>query len=155
MKLKISLQVLLGHHLQCAMFYQRRHNNKTPAQRFALPALGRGRRSRPTGKMIRRKKLLEIFARIPSVRCTLCWQELGLKDMPPKNQNHALNWLDFTHTTIFYKPDFVLENETDLPKRQSRELAETFAKNWLCKTWFMPEKINLAKKLETNLPNLR
>ena len=29
-------------------------------QRFALPALGRGRRSRPTGKMLRRRKMLGI-----------------------------------------------------------------------------------------------
>ena len=33
------------------------------AQRYALPALGRGRRSRPTGKMLRRRKLLEMCAR--------------------------------------------------------------------------------------------
>jgi len=36
------------------------------AQRFALPALGRGRRSRPTGKMLRRGKLLEICAESPA-----------------------------------------------------------------------------------------
>ncbi len=36
------------------------------AQRFALPALGRGRRSRPIGKMIRRVKLLEIAAESPA-----------------------------------------------------------------------------------------
>ena len=44
------------------------------AQRFALPALGRGRRSRPARKMLRRVKLLEICARrkaaVPSVGCT-------------------------------------------------------------------------------------
>jgi len=33
------------------------------AQRFALPALGRGRRSRPARKMTRRVKLLEMCAR--------------------------------------------------------------------------------------------
>jgi hypothetical protein len=38
----------------------------TASQRFALPALGRGRRSRPTGKMIRRRKLLEIAAESPA-----------------------------------------------------------------------------------------
>ena len=36
------------------------------AQRFALPALGRGRRSRPTRKKIRRRKLLEIAAESPA-----------------------------------------------------------------------------------------
>ncbi len=36
------------------------------AQRFALPALGWGRRSRPTGKMLKRRKLLEICAESPA-----------------------------------------------------------------------------------------
>ena len=40
--------------------------NRLDAQRFALPALGRGRRSRPTGKMIRRRKLPEIAAESPA-----------------------------------------------------------------------------------------
>jgi hypothetical protein len=35
-------------------------------QRFALPALGRGRRSRPTRKRLRRRKLLEIAAESPA-----------------------------------------------------------------------------------------
>ncbi len=35
-------------------------------QRFALPALGRGRRSRPARKMLRRRKLLEIAAESPA-----------------------------------------------------------------------------------------
>jgi len=50
------------------------------AQRFALPALGRGRRSRPTRKMIRRRKLLEIAAESPAsgarfVRCVRVEQD--------------------------------------------------------------------------------
>ena len=36
------------------------------AQRFALPALGWGRRSRPARKMLRRVKLLEICAESPA-----------------------------------------------------------------------------------------
>jgi hypothetical protein len=36
------------------------------SQRFALPALGRGRRSRPARKMIRRVKLLEMCAESPA-----------------------------------------------------------------------------------------
>jgi hypothetical protein len=36
------------------------------AQRIALPVLGRGRRSRPTGKMLRRVKLLEICEESPA-----------------------------------------------------------------------------------------
>jgi len=41
-------------------------NNYAASQRFALPALGRGRRSRPTGKMLRRVKLLGIVAESPA-----------------------------------------------------------------------------------------
>ena len=52
----------------------------------------------------------------------------GKQDTPPKNQNPDFQWLDFTRATIFYKPDFVLENTTNLPKRQSRGLAKTYAK---------------------------
>ena len=63
-------------------------------------------------------------------------------------------WLDFTRTLIFYKPDFVLENTTDLPNRQSRELAKTFAEYWLCEKFTLPEKINLAEKPEPNKPIL-
>ena len=46
----------------------------TCAQRFALPALGRGQRSRPTRKMLRREKLLArsgAHAKRPSVRCIM------------------------------------------------------------------------------------
>ena len=66
----------------------------------------------------------------------------------------CLNWLDFTRATIFYKPDFAMGTETELKERQSRELAQTFAKNWLCQKVTLPEKMNLAKKPEPNLPKL-
>ena len=39
---------------------------RASAQRFALPALGRGRRSRPTRKMIRRRKMLGMCAESPA-----------------------------------------------------------------------------------------
>ena len=48
------------------------------AQRFALPALGRGRRSRPARKMIRRRKLPEIAADSPASGARFvgrCWVE--------------------------------------------------------------------------------
>ena len=38
----------------------------TSAQRFALSALGRAAERRPTGKMLRRRKLLEIAAESPA-----------------------------------------------------------------------------------------
>jgi hypothetical protein len=47
-----------------------------------------------------------------------------------------------------------LENEIDLPKRQNRGLAETYAKNRLCEKITLPEKMYLAKKTEQNLPKL-
>ena len=63
----------------------------------------------------------------------------------------CLNWLDFTRATIFYKPDFAMGTETELKERQSRELAQTFAKNWLYEKATLPEKINLTKKARTKL----
>jgi hypothetical protein len=65
----------------------------TTAQRFALPALGWGRRSRPTGKMKRRRKLLEICAESPASGARFvrqpaclpeCWRE---KDTTVKQAN--------------------------------------------------------------------
>ena len=38
----------------------------TASQRFALPALGRAAERRPTGKMLRRRKMLEICADSPA-----------------------------------------------------------------------------------------
>ena len=40
--------------------------NSSAAERFALPALGRAAERRPTGKMPRRRKLLEIYAESPA-----------------------------------------------------------------------------------------
>ena len=58
------------------------------AQRYALPALGRGRRSRPTGKMLRRRKLLEIAARPPG---------------SPRRQGHAgLGSISLIRLTVDY-----------------------------------------------------
>ena len=78
----------------------------------------------------------------------------GKQDTPPKKQNPAFRWLDFTRAIIFYKPNFAIENGHDLKKRQSRELAETFAKNWLCEKATLPEQIDLTKKPEPNLLKL-
>ena len=47
-----------------------------------------------------------------------------------------------------------METKPDLPKRQSRELAETFAKNWLYEKWTLLEKMSLARKPKPNLPKL-
>ena len=71
--------------------------------------------------------------------------------MPPKNQNHAFNWLDFTRDIIFYKPDFAIEDEQELKERKSRELAETFAKNWLYEKPTLPEKNEPGEKTWTKL----
>jgi len=49
-------------------------------QRFALPALGRGRRSRPTRKMIRRVKLLEMCAESPASGARFVGWRLGLEN---------------------------------------------------------------------------
>jgi hypothetical protein len=39
---------------------------KTAAERFALPALGRAAERRPTGKMLRRRKMLGIAPESPA-----------------------------------------------------------------------------------------
>ena len=55
---------------------------------------------------------------------------------------HRLNWLDFTRAIIFYKPDFANEINFEFAERQSRELAKTYAENWLY------QKIKHARKNE-------
>ena len=97
------------------------------AQRFALPALGRAAFRRPTGKMLRRRKRLENAAESPASGARFVGKNWGMQDAPPKKQNLAFRWLDFTRAIIFYKPDFAIETEHELEKRQSRELAETYA----------------------------
>ena len=42
------------------------HYQQRAAERFALPALGRGRRSRPARKKLRRRKLLGMCAESPA-----------------------------------------------------------------------------------------
>ena len=71
-----------------------------------------------------------------------------------KKTEPCFNWLDFTRAIIFYKPDFDNESNFELQERQSQELAETYAKNWLCQKRNLSEKTNLAKKPELNLPKL-
>ncbi len=72
------------------------------AQRFALPALGRGRRSRPTGKMLRRRKLPEI-AQTPQRRVHVCWARFS----------HTSARLECNLCPIqshFYRVNFITEN---------------------------------------------
>ncbi len=69
------------------------------AQRFALPALGRGRRSRPARKMLRRRKLLEIcaespasgarFVRQPSPKYLLSYFSLSFQFHSPGRHEYA------------------------------------------------------------------
>jgi len=64
-------------------------------QRFALPALGRGRRSRPTGKMKRRRKLLEIAAESPASGARFVGCVYG-----------NLNFFQQVETTLFLQKNF-------------------------------------------------
>jgi len=75
----------------------------------------------------------------------------GKHDTPPKNQNPDFQWLDFTRATIFYKPDFAIEDEQELKELKSRELAETFAKNWLCQKTKLARKNEPGEKARTKL----
>ena len=58
---------------------------KTNAQRFALPALGRGRRSRPARKMKRRRKLLGMCADSPASGARFVGTLLTFEDSLPLN----------------------------------------------------------------------
>ncbi len=71
------------------------------------------------------------------VRCVRIEQ-----DLPPKNQNPAFHWLDFTRDTNFYKPDFAIETEHELEERQIPGLAETYAEKLTLR------KVNFAKTNE-------
>ena len=105
--------------------------------------------------MIRRRKLPENATESPASGARFVGKNWGKHDTPPKNQNHAFNWLDFTRTTIFYKPDFDFGKHDWLTKTQSWELAETFAKKIdFAKSGLCQKKTNLAKKPELNLPKL-
>ena len=64
------------------------------AQRFALPALGRGRRSRPARKMIRRVKLLEIAAESPASGARFVGQARLMQDSLTE-KSHTTNLIEF------------------------------------------------------------
>ena len=55
------------------------------AQRFALPALGRGRRSRPARKMIRRVKRLGMCAESPASGARFVRRFVVAQDLRPEN----------------------------------------------------------------------
>ena len=69
-------------------------------QRLALPALGRGRRSRPAGKMLRRRKLLEICAESPASGARFVGQPADLPEHLLKKDNTA-NMTKFYNELFF------------------------------------------------------
>jgi hypothetical protein len=82
------------------------------AQRFALPALGRAAGRRPTGKMLRRRKMLGIAPDSPAsgarfVGQPACLLEQMLKKTPP------LTRPTFTHNSILGN-----DQKQNLPKCQ-------------------------------------
>ena len=119
-------------------------------QRIALPALGRGRRSRPARKMIRRRKLLEIAAESPASGARFVGKNCGMQDTPPKNQKHTFNWFDFTRATFFYKPDFAETKTAELPKRRAKNLQKPLLKTDFAKNYFA-RKNEPGKKARTKL----
>ena len=97
--------------------------------------------------------MLEIAAESPASGARFVGKNWGKQHTPPKNQNPTLQWLDFTRTTIIYKPDFAVENEHGLKERQSPGLAETnaekneLAKKFLCqKKWTWQKSLNWCYK---------
>jgi hypothetical protein len=69
------------------------------SQRFALPALGRGRRSRPARKMTRRRKLLGMCAESPASGARFVGQPACLPK-PLLKETTPQTCLDFTLTRI-------------------------------------------------------
>jgi hypothetical protein len=53
----------------------------------------------------------------------------GKQDTPPKNRTLPFGDLILHAPQIFTSPTLAVETEPDLPNRQSRELARTFAEN--------------------------
>ena len=72
-----------------------KHESELQVQRFALPALGRGRRSRPTGKMLRRRKRLGIAPDSPASGARFVGQPADLPEPLPKKDTS-------TNTPKFY-----------------------------------------------------
>ena len=87
-----------------------------------------------------------IVAESPASGARFVGKNWGKHDTPPKNQNPDFQWLDFTRDIIFYKPNFVFENETDLPKRQSQELAKTYAEKLTLRKIYFARKNEPGKK---------
>ncbi len=69
------------------------------AQRFALPALGRAAERRPIGKMLRRRKLLEICAESPASGARFVGQPACLPEHQLKKDNTA-NLTKVLHATL-------------------------------------------------------
>ena len=75
--------------------------------------------------------------------------------MLPKTKTQPFTDLILPAPQFFTSPTLPLEIEIDLPKCQSQELAKTHAeKLTLRKKITLPEKTNLAKKPNPNLPKL-
>ncbi|MFN8414458.1 MAG: hypothetical protein U0Z26_18915 [Anaerolineales bacterium] len=76
------------------------------AQRLALPALRRGRRSRPTRKMKRRLKLLEIVARLVD---------------SPQRQVHALLGMPCYATFNFSRTRHLVDYTTQIQSQEAKD----------------------------------
>ena len=103
--------------------------------------------------------MLENGAESPASGARFVGKNWGKQDTPPKKQNHAITDLILHAPQFFTSLTFALENTTDLPKRQSQELAETYAeKMTLLKSYFAkknkPDKKASPKLAETCAENL-
>jgi hypothetical protein len=111
---------------------------ESAAQRFALPALGRGRRSRPARKMLRRRKMLEMCADSPASGARFVSVPDIWKTRRPKIRTQPFTDLIlhapqiFTSPTLFWKMRLTYQNARakDLPKPL---LKTDFAKNTICR----------------------
>jgi len=67
-------------------------------QRFALPALGRAGERRPTGKMLRRRKMLGIAPESPASGARFVGHFRIAQDSPPK-KDIVTNLVELSHIT--------------------------------------------------------
>jgi len=74
------------------------------AQRFALPALGRGRLRRPARKMIQRRKLLEIAADSPASGARFVGHVLFTRTWCLRQVSIYVSIINFIHLSIRNHP---------------------------------------------------
>ncbi len=110
------------------------------AQRFALPALGRGRRSRPTRKRLRRRKLLENGAESPASGARLVSVPDIWKTRRPKNRTQPFSDLILHAPHFFTSPTLPTKPTLNYKNAKAENLLKPLLKTDFVKRLTMSEK---------------